>query len=162
MAIPYDPEEVKAALEEDLVFLNQRLAITIGDRLIVGTPVGNPTLWARAGAPPGYTGGHARRNWTMSVGFSRLDELAGEDASGARAASELRAEAKRIKRSDQNVVIQNNVPYAERLANGWSTQAPAGWVDGAIIGGVSAADSEAGKKSLPQSSKKKARPRSQQ
>lgn len=25
--------------------------------------------------------------------------------------------------------IFNSLPYAERLANGWSTQAPAGWVD---------------------------------
>jgi len=25
--------------------------------------------------------------------------------------------------------IHNNLPYAERLAGGWSTQAPAGWTD---------------------------------
>lgn len=25
--------------------------------------------------------------------------------------------------------VSNNLPYAERLANGWSRQAPAGWID---------------------------------
>jgi hypothetical protein len=25
--------------------------------------------------------------------------------------------------------VSNNLPYAERLANGWSQQAPAGWID---------------------------------
>jgi hypothetical protein len=25
--------------------------------------------------------------------------------------------------------VSNNLPYAERLANGWSKQAPAGWID---------------------------------
>ena len=27
-----------------------------------------------------------------------------------------------------SVSISNNLPYAERLANGWSKQAPSGWV----------------------------------
>jgi len=26
--------------------------------------------------------------------------------------------------------VSNNLPYAERLADGWSKQAPAGWIDG--------------------------------
>lgn len=34
-----------------------------------------------------------------------------------------------IERAGNVYHIHNNLPYAERLANGWSDQAPAGWTD---------------------------------
>lgn len=33
-----------------------------------------------------------------------------------------------IEQQDFSGVVSNNLPYAERLANGWSKQAPAGWI----------------------------------
>lgn len=158
--IPFDPDEIAAALQEDLLFLNRRLAITVSDRLILGTPVGNPSLWQRAGAPPGYTGGHARRNWQFSVTSPALGELQGIDASGARAKSEILSEiTSRLRKFSSIFFIQNNVPYASRLAEGHSTQAPSGWVDAAILGGVRAADSDAGNKPLAASKRVKPDPK---
>ncbi len=34
-----------------------------------------------------------------------------------------------VERAGNVYHIHNNLPYAERLANGWSTKAPAGWTD---------------------------------
>jgi len=44
---------------------------------------------------------------------------------------------------DYSGSVSNNLPYAERLANGWSKQAPAGWVDGVAKDVQTYVDSEA-------------------
>ena len=101
---------------------------------VTGTPVGNPSLWQNPeGAPEGYTGGHARRNWLVEVDVFTPLEVDGIDSNGTSTISEGTREAKRfdIKR---NLIlnIHNSVPYINRLNNGWSEQAPAGFVDRAI------------------------------
>lgn len=125
----------------EIIFqVNRALIDDVGDtafailrNLIAGSPVGNPSLWQNpASAPDGYVGGHFRRNWIVSLGGFNDTEIAGEDNVGAATAAAGKATIagwKAAKRIRTNIVIQNNVPYANRLAQGWSRQASAGWVD---------------------------------
>ena len=105
-------------------------AFAILRNLVAGSPVGNPDLWQNP-PPPGYVGGHFRRNWQVSVGGFADGELEGEDNTGATTLATGKAKIDGFVRSGggANLVIQNNVPYANRLAQGWSRQAAAGWVD---------------------------------
>jgi hypothetical protein len=120
---------VNVALIDDL----GDTAFAILRNLIFGSPVGNPSLWQNpASAPEGYVGGHFRRNWIVSLGGFNESVIAGEDAVGAGTAAQGKAVItgwKAARRIRTNIVIQNNVPYANRLAQGWSRQASAGWVD---------------------------------
>lgn len=120
---------VNLALLDDL----GATAFAILRNLITGSPVGNPSLWQNpASAPDGYVGGHFRRNWIVSIGGFNQTEIEGVDNVGAAslAAGKATIEAwEKTGRIASNLVIQNNVPYSNRLAQGWSRQAPAGWVD---------------------------------
>ena len=107
-------------------------AFAILRNVILGSPVGNPTLWQNPeSAAPGYVGGHFRRNWLVSIGGFNATELDGIDRNGAATLAAGLAQINRFKRAKKgvNLIIQNNVPYANRLALGHSAQAEAGWVD---------------------------------
>ncbi len=107
-------------------------AFAILRNLIGRSPVGDPTKWQNPeSAAPGYVGGHFRRNWLVSIGGFNTSELDGVDRNGASTLASGNAEIERFKRAKKgvNLVIQNNVPYANRLALGHSTQADAGWID---------------------------------
>ena len=40
--------------------------LDLSRRIVLRTPVGNPSLW-QGPPPPGYTGGQARGNWQASI-----------------------------------------------------------------------------------------------
>jgi hypothetical protein len=81
-----------------------------------------------------------------TIRFDQIDEYVRQNVIDLVAATALEAERRlkeaspidtgTFKRNWQNDVgikkysasISNNLPYAERLANGWSKQAPSGWV----------------------------------
>lgn len=111
-------------------------AFAILRNLIFASPVGDPTRWQNPNsAPPGYVGGHFRRNWIVSLGGFNETIHEGVDVAGA---TTLAAGKRQIdiheksRRRGVNLVIQNNVPYANRLAQGHSKQRKAGWVDRSI------------------------------
>ncbi len=138
MAIEFDPAEISRALDAELTDVTRRIAFATAQACVLATPVGNPTLWQRASAPPGYTGGHARRNWQISLRYAIQTALAGTDASGAgtlaRAQAQLRTfDARFVPR----LYLVNNAPYIGRLNDGHSTQAPRGFVEAAIAKGTS-------------------------
>lgn len=129
---PFDPADIMAdvhrAVDQDI----QRTGLRVLTAVTLGTPVGNPTLWQNPeSAPPGYVGGHARRNWNVSVGAANDAELAGTDASGAATitAGQAALQGYRGSRQGVRVFIQNPVPYMGRLNDGHSTQAPAGFIE---------------------------------
>ena len=62
--------------------------------------------------------GRFRANWLISE--NEIDDSTVEGEAGSYAL-EITA--------DKNYYITNSVPYAQRLAEGWSQQAPAGWVE---------------------------------
>tara|TARA_R110000764_G_C10736646_1_gene350207 strand:- start:50 stop:451 length:402 start_codon:yes stop_codon:yes gene_type:complete len=72
--------------------------------------------------------GRFRSNWSVSVSVPDLTIL---PKSTIKSASQVVTEGRnKIKANKKltNVYIQNNLPYAMRLENGWSKQAPTGMV----------------------------------
>jgi hypothetical protein len=129
---PFDAGEILRQLEEELFDDFGETALAIARNLITRSPVGDPDRWQDPdAAPPGYVGGHFRRNWIVSVGGFNEAILEGVDPNGAPTIAAAVAQIEAFKRGTfgLNLVIQNNVPYANRLAQGHSTLAEAGWVD---------------------------------
>ena len=140
MAKRFDAREIIIALDNALLEDFGETAFAITRNLIFASPVGNPDLWQNpASAPPGYVGGHFRRNWQVSIGGFNSTEIEGEDQNGASTLAQAKGQIDRYearRSAGPTLVIQNNVPYANRLANGWSVQADPGWVDEAIDAGL--------------------------
>lgn len=128
---PFSPNEITEALTGALFDDVGETAFAILRNLIIRSPVGDPTRWGNpTSAPEGYVGGHFRRNWLVSVRALDLSTQEGAGASVAVPLAEGRAKILQFKASRAlRLVIQNNVPYANRLALGHSTIAKAGWVD---------------------------------
>jgi hypothetical protein len=80
--------------------------------------------------------GRARANWITSINSrSQLQRptIISAGASVSEGASLIRATV-----AGSVVYIQNNLPYINRLNNGWSQRAPAGFVERAIRNALSA------------------------
>jgi len=151
---PFDAVEIVQSITNETDEDVQRVAFAILQAVITGTPVGDPTLWqSHPNTPPGYVGGHARRNWIVSLGES-VDNINGTPGRGGGAAgskSEAESNGKRvIPQYDVNrrrLIIQNNVPYIVPLNSGHSTQAPANFVEAAVMVGNNVGRNE--RKDLP-------------
>ena len=136
---PFDAGEIVRRLEFETFEDMGETAFAIVRNLIFRSPVGNPTRWKNPdSAPAGYVGGHFRRNWLVSIGTVNTAEIEGVDRSGA---PTLAAALEKIRSAEKarasTLIIQNNVPYANRLALGHSKVAPAGWVDEEINNALS-------------------------
>lgn len=129
---PYDPIEISVALRGDVLEQVRAIAFEALSHVVLGTPVGNPTLWKDPDrAPPGYVGGHARRNWQVGIASAPGDEIEGVDPSGGAVLRDGRAVIAQYP-GRQRLYIVNNAPYIGRLNDGWSTQAPPLFVEAAI------------------------------
>jgi len=102
-------------------------AIEMFSEIVRRTPVGNPTLW-QGDAPAGYTGGRLRGNWQTSISRPNYAVTNNTDASGAAVTGQMISTVKRYNLSDDSIWFTNNLPYADRVENGWSTQRPQGMV----------------------------------
>lgn len=106
----------------------------LAERIDERSPVGNPSIWKfPANSPPGYAGGHFRKNWQYKFGSAPEGEVAGVDGRGSRTALNAVLAGVQAAPGAGAHYLANNVPYAERLENGWSTQAPSGMVKLAVI-----------------------------
>ena len=96
----------------------------IMERIDMRSPVGNPALWASKPSK-GYVGGHFRANWQLGIG-----SLAGGIIEGHNYGIALsREKAKMPEKAGGKVFYYgNNLPYAQALEDGHSTQAPRGMV----------------------------------
>ena len=116
----------KCVTSSDLVV--RKVVLDIGRSLVEKTPVGNPDLWQNPdNKPEGYIGGHARANWSHSIGAQVIQEFDVVDATG-NASNERIASSLPINAGGQVHYIQNSLPYMQALEDGHSTQAPAGIV----------------------------------
>jgi hypothetical protein len=90
------------------------LALDIDRRVILESPVDT---------------GAARSNWLASTG-SPLGAIADIDVQGA-----LNKGAVVINGANdyETIYVQNNLPYIQRLNEGWSEQAPSGYIDKIIL-----------------------------
>ena len=121
----------KAGDNADLVV--RKVVLDIGRSLVEKTPVGNPDLWQNPdNKPEGYVGGHARANWSHSIGAQVIQEFDVVDATG-NASNERIASSLPINAGGKVHYIQNSVPYIEALEEGHSSQAPNGFVGLTVI-----------------------------
>ena len=81
--------------------------------------------------------GHARANWQVGIDAPITEEIAEEDQSGGativRNAGTIRAAT-----PQKSIILSNNVPYIHKLNEGSSAQAPAQFVQLAILEAVAA------------------------
>lgn len=113
---------VKDQIPEKVNLLQKRIVFDLFRRLVLKSPVGNPSLWKPSSLPPppGYVGGRFRGNWQITVTTP---------AAGALDTTAQPPFSYPSFKGLQTVWITNNVPYAERLEGGWSyRQAPDGIV----------------------------------
>lgn len=116
----------KCVTRSDLVV--RKVVLDIGRSLVEKTPVGNPDLWQNPdNKPDGYVGGHARANWSHSIGALVNQEFKEIDATGGASIDRIISSVP-IKAAGKVHYIQNSLPYMQALEDGHSTQAPAGIV----------------------------------
>jgi len=108
-----------SAVETAAARVIKRIGFEIGNELKRTTPI--DTSWARA-------------NWLTSIGRPVTAPAGSREsvgiASGAQSAGEARLLVYNVNQGD--VWISNNVPYIQKLNEGHSKQAPAGFIEVAI------------------------------
>ncbi len=138
MAKKFDASEISNQLRISVGDDIEEIGLAVLSNVVRATPVGNPTRWQNPqSAPPGYVGGHARRNWlvtTLRPGSS-VKGVPGKgpgEAATQEAIAEGAGKIERAKTSLRRIYIQNAVPYIGRLNNGHSTAAPKNFVEKAV------------------------------
>lgn len=125
MAFREDLEKAQKELNVKLNKILRTSAIKCFNNIIQKSPVGNIKLWKTAYPPKGYTGGTFRANWiaTVNTPFNGVMENGPVDNVASKLANGSVTDI---------LYLTNNLPYAERIENGWSQQAPSGWVRTAV------------------------------
>lgn len=126
---PFNADEISRAIDKSVAEVARQYALALVVGASNASPVGNPSLW-KGRAPEGYVGGHFRRNWQVGVRRDPTRRIPGVDPTGAQALAGSVASLRFYRRGI--IYVVNNVPYANRIENGWSTQAPEGVIGPAI------------------------------
>lgn len=124
-----------------------KTVLDVGERLVELSPVGDDTLWVRP-APNGYIGGRFRANWqygNFSGAGIPVGVVDAVDPTGDDTVARMIDKVPQVGAAGMVHRLCNNLPYAQRLEDGWSTQAPAGMVHITVIEfqGIVAAAAEA-------------------
>lgn len=111
--------------------IGRKIIFDIDAALVLKTPVGNADLWQHPeDKPKGYVGGRLRANWQYGVDEAPEGEL-------YEANKGPYPDFTPIQISDEIFghihYLVNNLPYAQRVEDGWSTQAPSGMVNLTVI-----------------------------
>jgi hypothetical protein len=109
----------------------QKIVVGVAGRVDARSPVGDGAYWKNP-PPKGYVGGRFRGNWQLGVGVVPQGETGLIDPTGAEAQGRIIAEIPQ-QASGQVYYLFNNVPYARRIEEGWSRQAPQGVVGLTVI-----------------------------
>lgn len=115
--------EKTQARADDLVGL---VVTKIAQRLDMRSPVGDATYWKNP-PPKGYVGGRFRGNWQLGVDIVPAGETGRIDPDGSQTLGAIIAEIP-TEAAGHVFWLANNVPYAQRLEEGHSRQAPTGLV----------------------------------
>jgi hypothetical protein len=107
--------------------LVRKIVIDVGTSVVLKSPVGDANYW-KSPAPPGYVGGRFRGNWQYGLGAINPVTSEAIDPSGATTISSIVGKVDDTP-AGQVHYITNSLPYADRLENGWSRQAPNGMVN---------------------------------
>jgi len=100
--------------------------LSIDGKLVQRSPVGDAKYWIHP-APKGYAGGRFRGSWQMSIGAPPDGMIRAIDKDGS-ATLAAHAGVVAAAKAGQVFYLVNNVPYAKRIEEGWSRQAPHGLV----------------------------------
>lgn len=114
----------KTKANQDLVV--RAITMKIDNKLVQRSPVGDATYWKNK-PPPGYTGGRFRANWQLSIGSPTAGVLDLIDKDGSATIAAHGSVISTAKAGDV-IYLVNNLPYARRIEEGWSRQAPVGLV----------------------------------
>lgn len=131
--------QLVAKTQKTMDSVSRKIVIETGRRLVMRSPVGDANLWLTKvngayvdfltykSAPAGYVGGRFRGNWQHGFNAKPSGEI---DVQGkGTAAVSIRAITKGATANGAGVhFISNNLPYAQAIENGHSTQAPQGVV----------------------------------
>lgn len=118
------------------------VVLKIAHKLDERSPVGDATYW-KSKPPKGYVGGRFRGNWQLGVGTIPAGETGRIDPRGAATLGAIVAEIP-TKAAGKIYYLANNVPYAQRIEDGWSRQAPQGLVGRTVLEFPSIVDQAAG------------------
>lgn len=108
------------------------IAMALLNEVVLRSPVGNPSLW-KSPPPPGYVGGRFRGSHIVSIGSPVYTVTNTVDPGGADTINRGMAALSGLEPYTQ-VFIQTNLPYAERIELGHSTQAASGVYELAFVG----------------------------
>lgn len=126
MSFALDMEKFTKKANANVELLVRKTVFDISREVIRISPVGDAAAW-KSPPPPGYVGGRFKGNWDYGVGSVPTTKYSTIDKSG-------QASISRIERGMGGEMagkvhyIANNLPYAQRLEDGWSNQAPQGMV----------------------------------
>jgi hypothetical protein len=105
----------------------RKTVIEIGSRAVLRSPVGDSSYWQQP-APDGYVGGRFRGNWQHGFGSAPTGNLDAIDPSGGTTLNRITSATISSQAAGITWLV-NNLPYSERIENGWSRQAPQGIVN---------------------------------
>ena len=126
MSLASDMRRASARFKADADRKMRGTCMELSNRIVKRTPVGNPDLW-QSPPPAGYIGGTLRNAWRASVGAPSNDVGTRPDEGANEATASLGVAVSGLQ-SGETFYLTNNMPYAKRVEDGWSTQAPAGMV----------------------------------
>ena len=104
----------------------------VAESVIEMSPVGDATAW-KSPPPIGYTGGRFRGNWDYGFNAAPNTEYAIIDKSGSISMGRIDTKLVGKKMAGNVHFLANNLPYAQRLEDGWSNQAPQGMIQLTVI-----------------------------
>jgi hypothetical protein len=105
----------------------KRIIAGVADSVIHMSPVGDASYW-QSPPPKGYSGGRFRGNWDYGFRSPPSGTFNVIDKTGDLSMSRITLKMPEGKLAGSIHWIANNLPYARRLEDGWSRQAPQGMV----------------------------------
>jgi len=118
------PSAFAGVVENALTQRSRAIAMAMLGEIVYKSPVGNPKLWKKP-PPPGYTGGRFRGSHIVSIGAPVYTQTTKIDKNGAETVAAGERNALSLEPFTV-IFIQTNLPYAEKIEDGHSTQAPGG------------------------------------
>ena len=117
--------QLSRTVEENIDKTVRKCALAVDSTVVLATPVDT---------------GRARANWQVELNKPKTGTTTAVSPSGRESIDAAKVRIAQYKGNVPNasIHITNNLPYIERLNNGWSKQAPAGYVEKAVMVGIAA------------------------
>lgn len=131
MSIKRFNKEFEASIEKTAKAIDKTIrtaALELFADIVVSTPVGNPSLW-KNDAPSGYRAGSLRGNWQVTFSSPAVSDINNTDENGTSTIKAGKGVISRYEAEDNKALyFTNNLPYAQAVEDGWSSQRPSGMV----------------------------------